>query len=144
MSPFSARSNTLQGRNNNTGGRPAAEIRGVAVDAAGDFEFFLNFAGLVVALVAAFGGYVAEGAEEKGEAESLDVGIASEGAGDVVTERKRYEDDNATPDDDKIAVDLLSPDRLNDEGEKAGDDDNSVDPFEGGLGANRRGCEEKA
>ena len=47
------------------------ENRGL--DAACDFEFFLNFAELVVAREAALRGYVAEGCEEEGEAERFDI-----------------------------------------------------------------------
>ena len=56
----------------------------VGLDAAGDLEFLLELAELLVAMDAASGGDVAEGGEEDGEAHGFDVDEVAEGLKDVV------------------------------------------------------------
>ena len=119
------------------------------MDAAGDLEFFLELAELIVALQSAIDSDVAEGSEEDGEAYGFDAiaipdqaGVLQD-SGDVVEESEGDEDCDTAADDDEVSAGIFPPQRFNDEGEEREDDDPVVDAVVCRLRAKQDGGEEE-
>ena len=84
----------------------------VGLDAAGDLQFFLDFAEFLVAVQGASRGYEAEDTEEEGEADWLDEVTDSEGCRDVAVESKEDEDGDAPTNDGEVFIDGLFGGRI--------------------------------
>ena len=130
-------------------GRGIGRWKDVHLHAAGDVEFFLNLAELLIAGEGSPCGYIAEDSEEDGEANGFDTPTLLEYAGvledpgDVVAESEGDEGCDAAPDDDEVGAGVFAAQGFDDECDEGEDDEPVVDAVEGRFIADEHGCEEE-